>query len=106
MQEVYLITNSRADVLKVSSCKQFGEIIAAQWPDTTECWASGCEMHRTDGLHFHCAIILTTSSPWVAQTTRKVIEKVRGGTMFIDEAYTLASNSERDFGKEHGALYL
>ena len=67
LREVYLITYSQADVLKVSSRQQFGEMIEGLWPDTTECWASGCEMHKTDGVHFHCAIKLKTCSRWVSR---------------------------------------
>lgn len=40
---------------------------------------------------------------YVGQTaakTSKVIEEAMGGVLFIDEAYTLASKSENDFGQE------
>ena len=62
-------------------------------------------MHKTDGVHFHFAIILTTSSPWFAQITWKVIEKARGGTLMnfvngtiadaasdVDEFYTIGES--------------
>ena len=36
-----------------------------------------------------------------AQKTKGVIDKIRGGTLFIDEAYSLmAKDNEKDFGKE------
>ena len=35
-----------------------------------------------------------------AQRTTDAIRKANGGTLFVDEAYTLVSSSERDFGKE------
>lgn len=35
-----------------------------------------------------------------AEKTRKVLESALGGILFIDEAYTLASGGQNDFGKE------
>ena len=35
-----------------------------------------------------------------ASKTPKIIKKAEGGVLFVDEAYTLSSPSERDFGKE------
>ena len=35
-----------------------------------------------------------------SKRTTAIIEKAMGGVLFIDEAYTLSSGSEKDFGKE------
>ncbi|MFC2950033.1 stage V sporulation protein K [Virgibacillus sediminis] len=35
-----------------------------------------------------------------AQKTRSVLQKAKGGVLFIDEAYSLARGGEKDFGKE------
>lgn len=35
-----------------------------------------------------------------AQKTRDLIQKARGGVLFIDEAYSLARGGEKDFGRE------
>ena len=35
-----------------------------------------------------------------ASKTVKIIKKAEGGAFFVDEAYTLCSPSERDFGKD------
>ena len=37
-----------------------------------------------------------------ASKTAKIIKKAEGGVLFVDEAYTLCSFSEHDFGKEAG----
>ena len=40
---------------------------------------------------------------YIGQTAiqvREIVEKAKGGILFIDEAYSLASDSENDFGKE------
>lgn len=42
-------------------------------------------------------------APYVGQTaikTRQIIERAKGGVLFIDEAYTLSEGSEHDFGIE------
>lgn len=41
-----------------------------------------------------------------APKTRAKIEEARGGVLFIDEAYTLYNESERDFGREAVATLL
>src|SRR5699024_3395129 len=35
-----------------------------------------------------------------AQKTKKLIQKARGGVLFIDEAYSLARGGDKDFGRE------
>ncbi|MFC3039997.1 stage V sporulation protein K [Virgibacillus xinjiangensis] len=35
-----------------------------------------------------------------AQKTRSILQKAKGGVLFIDEAYSLARGGEKDFGKE------
>ena len=36
----------------------------------------------------------------IAIKTKKVIQKAQGGVLFVDEAYTLVSSLEKDFGRE------
>ena len=61
-RSVYLITYSKADVLKVPDRKKFGEMIQNEFdPNSLGIviqWVSAAEMHRLEGVHFHCAIKL------------------------------------------------
>lgn len=41
-----------------------------------------------------------------AQKTHKIVKSAMGGVLFIDEAYTLSSNGENDYGKEAIAALL
>lgn len=62
-REVYLITYSRADVVKVAGRDKFGEIVTEQFnraDDVVEYWGCSAEIHRTVGIHFHLAIKLKT----------------------------------------------
>jgi SpoVK/Ycf46/Vps4 family AAA+-type ATPase len=46
---------------------------------------------------------------YIGQTagkTAKVIERARGGVLFVDEAYALENGSDRDFGREAVAILL
>lgn len=67
-RSVYLITYSQADVLKVTSREKFGEIIANEFnrneDDTVIQWVSSAELHRIQGVHYHCAIKLKCPRRW------------------------------------------
>lgn len=65
-RSVYLITYSRADVLKVQSREEFGKLMAEQWPNAVM-WTVGTEMHRHEGVHFHCALKLSSPKRWVSR---------------------------------------
>lgn len=51
------------------------------------------EVQRSDQIIL-CQIIFT------ARKTEEVIKKGSGNIIFVDEAYTLSSKSEKDYGKE------
>ena len=68
---MYLITYAQADVLKVPSRRTFGEMVASAWPNP-EKWVVSCEMHKHDGVHFHCAIKLLKPLRW--KNSRKYIK--------------------------------
>ena len=67
-RSVYLITYSKADVLKVPDRKKFGEMIQNEFdPNSLGIviqWVSAAEMHRLEGVHFHCAIKLKSPRRW------------------------------------------
>ena len=62
-REVYLVTYSRADVVKVQDRKRFAEIVCSEFnrdDDVVQKWVCSAEMHRKEGFHFHLAIKLNT----------------------------------------------
>lgn len=65
------------------------------------------KIYRSIGILSRGQLIETSRedlvAPYVGQTalkTREVIERAKGGILFIDEAYTLSGGGEQDFGKE------
>ena len=62
-REVYLITYSQAVSEIIRDRKHFGELMAAQWPNV-EYWTCSQEVHRHDGVHYHCALKLTQPLRW------------------------------------------
>lgn len=60
-RQVYLITYSQADVLKVQSRKKFAEIICNEFnreDNIVENWVVSAELHRKGGFHYHLALKL------------------------------------------------
>jgi len=61
-RSTYLVTYSRADVVKVRGRQHFGEIVAEQFnrnDDVVEYWACSAEIHRVEGIHYHLSIKLS-----------------------------------------------
>ena len=68
-RSVYLITYSQADVLKVRSRKMFADLICEEFNrddvDTVvDQWAVAAELHKTEGIHYHCSIKLRKVRRW------------------------------------------
>ena len=60
-REVYLVTYSQADVLKVQSREKFAEIVCAQFnrnDNVVKQWVVSIELHRQSGVHYHLALKL------------------------------------------------
>ena len=60
-RQVYLITYSQADVLKVPSRSMFADLVCKQFnrnDDVVDRWASSIELHRKSGVHYHLALKL------------------------------------------------
>ena len=62
-REVYLITYSQAVSEIIRDRQHFGELMAEQWPNV-ECWTCSQEVHRHDGVHYHCALKLKQPLRW------------------------------------------
>ena len=68
----FLITYAAADILKVGDRRQFEEMIAAEFDrnavdgeeSVVEKWAVGAELHRSEGVHYHCALKLLKARRW------------------------------------------
>ena len=60
-RQVFLITYSQADVVKVNDRKKFAEFVCAEFnreDDVVEKWVVSAEIHRQGGFHYHMAIKL------------------------------------------------
>ena len=60
-REVYLVTYSQADVLKVKSKSDFAQLVVSQFDrndKVVQQWVSSVELHRESGVHYHLAIKL------------------------------------------------
>lgn len=59
--EVYLVTYSRAEVVKVPGRREFGEMVAKHFnraDNIVEYWGCSAEIHRVEGIHYHLSIKL------------------------------------------------
>jgi len=60
-RQIYLVTYSQADVLKVPSRESFANIVSGEFnrnDQVVEQWCVSAELHRTAGVHYHLAIKL------------------------------------------------
>lgn len=60
-RQVYLVTYSQADVLKVQSREQFAHFVTSEFnrdDSVVEHWVVSAELHRQHGFHYHLAIKL------------------------------------------------
>ena len=77
-RQVYLVTYSRADAVKVHDRAHFGAIVEEEFNRDDEVvahWACGAEIHqKTRGFHYHLAINLKKRRHWM--TVRDNLQKI------------------------------
>ena len=107
---VYLVTYSKADVLKIQSRKQFAEIVAEQFNRNGNIvlqWASSVELHREEGVHYHLAIKLKAGRRF--KQVKQNIHDSHGINLDFSEwhdnyysAYTYATKFDSHFETSEG----
>jgi len=70
LRSVYLITYSRANLLKVPNREAFSQMVCnafvTQTPASPVHWVCAKEKHQDGGVHFHCAIKLDRQQRWLS----------------------------------------